>query len=692
MNKILNKITLCDTNFKSIWYTKIKGAKNMAKEKVQIKDKSFDSAGLKKDYKDSIIEYILNGFEANAKNIKIIAQPYSAEMGKLMTLKIIDDGDGIDYETRKETFNTFLISQKEKNVFFDRTNKGKGRFTFYNFSNSAKWTTVYSSKDNKKYKYSITINKTERDICDYSDPIETMDSTGTCVEFYGMTDLKIDDIVGDELKYKIISFFAKYLYLHKDKHIYINEEEISYSLIIDEKLSETFTKSFDGEEFEFNFIKWLDGSNQKSYAYYVDDNYIERYREHTKCNNNAVKFYHSLFVKSKYFNYFVYTESTGPMVEPFVNQSDKVFKKLQTFVYSYVKGMLKKFIREEVPGIVQSYIDEGLFPEFSEDPVDKARKEDLKNVVEEVYFIQPNLFYKTKKEHKKAIIGCLNLILKTDERENIITILDSIQKLTPEERAQLANILRKYEPSSVVRLLDTIKARQETIEKLKVLIYDNTKFTNERNHIQKIIEENYWLFGEEYSLVSADERLSKVLIKYIKILDKENKTGIEYTDPKYKDRRPDIFISGIHDVITSDTQIQENIIVELKAPSVNLTTEVYRQIEDYMIAINKAPEFISDYIQWKFICVCNEIDDEVKSRYEAFKEYGKKCLVYKAKNYEIYAYTWSDIFTIFNLKHNHLYKKLQEQQLENKENMIIPSRQIADKYTKDILTNAKISK
>lgn len=36
---------------------------------------------------------------------------------------------------------------------------------------------------------------------------------------------------------------------------------------------------------------------------------------------------------------------------------------------------------------------------------------------------------------------------------------DSIQKLTPEERDQLADTLRKYEPSSVVRLLNTVKSR-----------------------------------------------------------------------------------------------------------------------------------------------------------------------------------------------------------------------------------------
>lgn len=32
-----------------------------------------------------------------------------------------------------------------------------------------------------------------------------------------------------------------------------------------------------------------------------------------------------------------------------------------------------------------------------------------------------------------------------------------------------------------------------------------------------------------------------------------------------------------------------------------------------MTAISKDPEFTSSYVQWKFVCVCNEIADEVKS-------------------------------------------------------------------------------
>lgn len=41
---------------------------------------------------------------------------------------------------------------------------------------------------------------------------------------------------------------------------------------------------------------------------------------------------------------------------------------------------------------------------------------------------------------------------------------------------------------------------------------------NERYHVQKIVEQHYWLFGEQYNLVTADQRMQKALANYLNIL------------------------------------------------------------------------------------------------------------------------------------------------------------------------------
>lgn len=109
---------------------------------------------------------------------------------------------------------------------------------------------------------------------------------------------------------------------------------------------------------------------------------------------------------------------------------------------------------------------------------------------------------------------------------------------------------------------------------------------------------------------------------------------------------------------TFETTLEENIVVELKAPKVPLTKKVLRQIEDYMDYVRRQPQFNSELRKWKFIAVCKEVDDYVKSQYKAFEDKGKVGLVFKVDNCEVYALTWDDIFKSFEMKHKPLLERL----------------------------------
>lgn len=126
-----------------------------------------------------------------------------------------------------------------------------------------------------------------------------------------------------------------------------------------------------------------------------------------------------------------------------------------------------------------------------------------------------------------------------------------------------------------------------------------------------------------------------------------------------QERKMDIFLCNSREVENSfATTLEENIIVELKAPKVSLTKKALRQIEGYMDFVRKQPNFNSEYRTWKFIAVCKEVDDDVRSRYETFKDKGKIGLVGQVENYEVYAYTWDDVFKSFELRHAPLLKRL----------------------------------
>ena len=76
------------------------------------------------------------------------------------------------------------------------------------------------------------------------------------------------------------------------------------------------------------------------------------------------------------------------------------------------------------------------------------------------------------------------------------------------------------------------------------MIYDLDKFTNERDHIQKIVEQNYWLFGEKYNLASADKTMTRALEGYLNILYGASKPDSKLDSDQELNRRMDIFLCG----------------------------------------------------------------------------------------------------------------------------------------------------
>ena len=64
------------------------------------------------------------------------------------------------------------------------------------------------------------------------------------------------------------------------------------------------------------------------------------------------------------------------------------------------------------------------FPTFSEDIYGKVRRRDLVRVTKEMYKLEPKIFYKLKPVQEKSLLGFLNLLLNSEERENILTIIE----------------------------------------------------------------------------------------------------------------------------------------------------------------------------------------------------------------------------------------------------------------------------
>ena len=632
---------------------------------LSVKNQSIDSSGITNDYRDAISEYIWNGFEAHARNINIdytLNEAYGVK-----ELIITDNGDGINYDELGETFGAFLASKKNllSLKMKSKANKGKGRFSFIAFADKAEWCTVYKDKDDYK-EYQITMSNDTKEVIDCSQP-ESSDrkESGTSVRFSDINTLTAENMSFEILEPALLKEFAWFLYLYKSKNVEItvNGDKVDFEKYVNTKLSEKSMVTIDGHRFEISLVVWQESIKEKFCCYYFDSEDALKGKDTTNFNRNTINFNHSVFVKSDFFDdkENVLTNNDDIQINMFESQEEKkILKKLHKEIQKLIEKKISVYLSDKAEEAVEAMITERkTFPEFPSDVYGQMRKNDLKKVTKEIFKLEPLIFHKLKPIQEKSLLGFLNLLLSSEERENVLTILEQIVELSPEQRDDFSKILKKTSLENIIDTIKFIEDRYKIIELLRSIVYDLTKFSNERDHVQKIVERHFWLFGEQYNLASADQRMQKALEQYRNILYGEEDVTATLNPGAENERRMDIFMCNTRNVETAfETTLEENIVVELKAPKVPLTKKVLRQIEDYMDYVRRQPQFNSKLRKWKFIAVCKEVDDYVKSQYKAFEDKGKVGLVFQVENCEVYALTWDDIIKSFEIKHKPMLERL----------------------------------
>ena len=663
---------------------------------VSVKNQSIDSSGITSDYKAAISEYIWNGFEANAKRVSIEYTLNEAFGVKELIIK--DNGDGINYDELEETFGAFLASKKNllSLQMKSKANKGKGRFSFIAFSSNAEWHTVY--KDNNVYKeYDINMSSDKKEVIDCSEPqLSDRQETGTEVKFTNINTLTEENMGFEIIEPALLKDFAWFLYLYKNKNveIVVNDEKIDYEKYINTELSEKFMVTIEGYRFEINLVVWQESISEKFCCYYFDDKNVLKGKRTTTFNRNTINFNHSVFVKSEFFDdkENVISDHDDTQINMFEHLDEKkILKKLHKEIQMLIEKKISVYLSDKAEEAVEAMITERkTFPEFPKDVYGQMRKNDLKRVTKEIFKLEPLIFHKLKQIQEKSLLGFLNLLLSSEERENVLTIIEQVVELSPQQRSDFSMILKK---TSLENIIDTIKFIEDRYKVIKSIVYDLTKFANERDHVQKIVERHFWLFGEQYNLASADQRMQKALEQYRNILYGEEDITVELNSDAENERRMDIFLCNTRNIETTfETTLEENIVVELKAPRVLLTKKVLRQIEDYMDYVRRQPQFNSELRKWKFIAVCKEVDGYVKSQYKAFEDKGKVGLVFQVDNCEVYALTWDDIFKSFEIKHKPMLERLKYDRERVANELIAEVSDIEGREKADTLTKIAVAK
>ena len=249
------------------------------KYKISAKNDSVVNAGITTDYRQAIVEYIWNGFDANAQTVRIDYQ--ANEVGCLTDLTITDDGFGINRKNLEQTFGAFLSSQKKRT--FQRTSdvngkKGKGRFSFHDFATSVVWTTRYVDENQVLKQYQITIYVEDLTNYDVSEEIIVDDPTlrtGTEVRFINIVNLYQSYLTSASFTDYIAQKFAWFLCLNKSRHyaIFLNGVEFDYEYLFGNR--DEFQLNINESIFDVTYIRWNRKIGDKFYFYMLKGDFTE---------------------------------------------------------------------------------------------------------------------------------------------------------------------------------------------------------------------------------------------------------------------------------------------------------------------------------------------------------------------------------------------------------------------------------
>ena len=298
---------------------------------------------------------------------------------------------------------------------------------------------------------------------------------------------------------------------------------------------------------------------------------------------------------------------------------------------------------------------------------------ELKATVIGIYAVQPKLFTNLGDDQAKVLVGCLKLLLQTNKRDDVIPILEHINKMTDEERHKLSLILKTTELSSITNTIDMIQNRLKTVSALKAMLFDPSLHAYEVEDVQKMVSSAFWLFGEQYNIVTEAEpdfqqALEAYLVKIRKNVKGVSKSRANNEKIKHPDANKEMDIFAFRQ--NNQSQRIENIVVELKRPNVKLGEVEVSQVKTYMGLIYDEPRFNSPDAQWTFILVGNEFDKTryIEREFESNKAWGRKNLIQHVddagQHFEIYVRTWSSIFDDFEIRHKFLLDKLEMKRKE----------------------------
>jgi len=226
--------------------------------------------------------------------------------------------------------------------------------------------------------------------------------------------------------------------------------------------------------------------------------------------------------------------------------------------------------------------------------------------------------------------------------DSVQQIIGEVLGLKKADQDELAELLKKTPLSSIISSAKIVANRLDFLNGLETLLFDkeSKKKLLERDQLHKILENEAWLFHEEFALAGSEQRLEEVLKKHLEKLGKREDDPESVEVGEGKTGRVDLFLHKANQPRTGE---YDYLIVELKRPSQKINSAVLQQIESYAIAVANDERFSGVKVNWTFIAISNELDDFAKKKANQRNQPRGKVYDDADLNITVWAKEWAEV-------------------------------------------------
>lgn len=578
-------------------------------------------------------ELIDNSIQAKAKRIKINLIPSSCpedsiNYKRIESIEVIDDGEGVSFSSFDESIMQIATENKNEG-------KGVGRFGALQIGKEVKIETVAYDTVISKYTRTVMVMTGDiilsaKDLQKIDFPIEMEELSETTCPYYSVIITDLYHNGQDKLKKK-----------NKLSKEFTSLETFKQALF------ETYP--FDIFEGITQFI--VNGDYLKREQFLLDTPHIVR--KEFECSDGKkhviLLYFYKVNLKTEDINIYFQIENNGrkqsiakySYVSPWhtpdagtwyvLVESDLITSDMIVDFALADFGNESKAIQQLIKETIDAFFkkDNRKFVSF----VDKLRKDKSYpyRSLPENTSLEVTLFNHTAYilELNYKLLGNLNssrgiiyeMVRKLIKDGNVEFLFEQVLKLSDESREKFKELLRLTDMDDVVEFSSSVATRTSFLNFLHNLCYgDVSEWLKERSQLHKIVKEQLWIFGEEYTeatrlwsdtnLENNLEELHKKYFSYEPTEDEENLIKDS------KDKNRDITDLFFYNKKKTGNGRSEVMIVELKAPSCAIADKEISQIERYRKDIINSSAYPKDKVCYKIILISSKLSDGARIKLE----------------------------------------------------------------------------